>query len=388
MSEEIKEEAQQTVVQNPFDDKNWKEPGSEEIKEEKKEEVIEEKKEEVKKEEEEILDPKDYLKREYGWESPEDGKKELEELRALRAAAKTPEEIKFANDASKQFFDYLKEGKEEDVYSFLDKKRKLSTADKMDAASAIKLNITLKNEHYTPEEVNDLFNEQYSYPKKPVQYTDETDDDFNERVKEHEETVARINRKIERDAKDAKLSLAQMSTELVLPDIPTKTNEPAAKKEPTPQELEEAKKFKDEFLKVAAGSVQSFNGFSTAVKDKDVDFTVAYGTSDDEKQFLSKQIQAFTESGFDANVLFAGRWLNEDKTINTTQMIKDLSLVENADKVMQKIASEAANQRLEEYLKTKKKIDVNEQKQNGTFTPDKDGKTEMQNLQEFFWNQS
>src|SRR5574338_1278678 len=33
---------------------------------------------------EEILEPKDYLKREFGWEDPELGKKELEELRALK----------------------------------------------------------------------------------------------------------------------------------------------------------------------------------------------------------------------------------------------------------------------------------------------------------------
>lgn len=391
MSEEVKTEeqksAEQPVVKDPFSPESWVE-NNEEKKEEIKQEVKEEKKEPEKKEEEEILDPKEWVKREYGWESPEVGKKELEELRKFKAEAKPVEEIKFANDNSKSYYEALLAGEEDKIYDHLDRKRKLSSADKLEAAAAIKLNIKLKNEHYDDNDVLDVYNEQYSLPKKPVQLVDESDDEFKERVGEYDNEVARINRKIERDAKDAKLALAQMATttQLVLPDISKKEATPA-KQEPTQQELEEVKRFKEAFNSNAVEAVKAFTGFSTSVKDKDVDFAVNYGSSDEEKTLVSNQIAAFSEKGFDANVIFAERWLNEDKTINVTQLVKDLSAVNNLDKVVQKIAIESANKRMEEYVKSKKNINLNETKQEGTFTPNKDEKTEMQGVQEFFWNQ-
>jgi hypothetical protein len=64
------------------------------------------------------------VKREFNWESADAAKAEIEELRKLRETASSQSEIEFANEQSAKFFKLLQEGKEDDLYSFLENKRK------------------------------------------------------------------------------------------------------------------------------------------------------------------------------------------------------------------------------------------------------------------------
>jgi hypothetical protein len=333
---------------------------------------------------EEILDPKDWLKREFDTDDIQVLKQEREELRKLRETAQTPAEIKYANEQSKLLHEAILAGKEDVVYDFLDKKKRISSSDKMSAADVIKLNLNLKNPHYDSQDVEDIFLEQYTHPKKPVQATTELDEDFQAREQEWKSEVDRINRKIERDAKDAKVELAKYPLELVLPDIPKKES-PKAQAEPTPEELAKESAYKDTFLKSADNSVKNFTGFSTNVKDKDVDYAISYGTSKEENDFVSNQIRVFAEGNYNANDLLAQRWVNEDKTINTDQMTKDLHLLFHGEKAFQKMASDSAAQRLELYLKEKRNVNLTDIKQGDDFTPN-NNQTEHQKMQEHFWN--
>jgi len=94
-------------------------------------------------EEEEILDPNEWLKREFSWESTEQAKAELEELRSFRERQEE-QEIEFENEESLNLFRLFKEGKQDDVYSYLENRRKLdklltSEVNKETAADIIKL---------------------------------------------------------------------------------------------------------------------------------------------------------------------------------------------------------------------------------------------------------
>ena len=190
------------------------------------------------KQEEEIVDVKEWVKREYGWDDPEIGKKELEELRQLKS--KTPQEIKFANEESERVFNYLKEGKEDEVYAHLDKKRKLSSADKLSAADAIKLNIAQKNQHYSAADVQDVYEEFYSTQPKPVKGEDEEDAEFNQKLATWQDHADRIARKIERDGVAAKQDLVKMQSELILPDIKKEVVQPQSDSEAL-KKIEEAR---------------------------------------------------------------------------------------------------------------------------------------------------
>ena len=81
------------------------------------------------------------------------------------------------------------------------------------------------------------------------------------------------------------------------------------------------------------------------------------------------KLKQFADSGFNANSLFADRWLDTDgKTLKVEQMIKDLSRLYADDKPIQKLVTDSANKRLEAFLKEKKQIDVTKQPQ-GTYVP-------------------
>lgn len=141
-------------------------------------------------------------------------------------------------------------------------------------------------------------------------------------------------------------------------------------------------KLKETFLKNADTIVNAFKGFEAQVKDKDVDYTVNYTPSKEEKQAVGDRLKQFAESGFNANVILADRWVKEDGTLNESQMTEDLSRIFMGKNADQKIASEAANQRLELYLKGKKNITI-DGTGNATMPQTK---TKDVELQESFWN--
>lgn len=396
MADEIINEAIVTAeVNNPFDDSTWNIHG-----ESKKEEVVAEqpkveevKVEEVVKEEvkEEILEPSAWLKREFGWETPESAKADIEELRKLRTEAKTPEEIKFANDESKRLFESLKEGKEDDVYELLSLKRQFLRAEKLDvtdpkqAVQLLHLNYQLKHKNLEPYEISDLFEENYVKPDKPKQGVTETDEEYEELTQKWQARCDAVDRKIIRDAKIAQPELVKLKSEIVLPDIQKKQEQVIeAVKEPTQEELQAQRLFKENFLKAANKSVSELNGFTAQVKDKDVDYTVSYTPSVEEKAAVENNMKSFAEQGFNANHLFAQRWVNDDGSVNAKKMAEEFAFLDNREKVLAKVANDAANQRLELYLKSKKNINVNETSTTSTFSPN--DKSEQEKMADTFFS--
>jgi len=395
MADEVKnetseqEQVNQVPTQTPFDDESWVEQP---VKSEApaQTEQVKSVSQETKKDEEEILDPKDWLKRELDVDDIAILKAEREEYKALKS--KTQDELKFEDEQSKQIHELLRTGKKKEVLEFLATQEKLEAlvsaeVNEDTAGEIIKLGLKLKHKDLTDKEIEYKYNKQYSLPKEPVKGELDDDDEFAEKHAEWKERVDAIKMDKIIEAKTMKPELQKANTELVLPEI-QKENQ-GQKKEPTPKELEDFKKDQETFLQSAQTIVSSFNGFNAQVKDKDVDYTVNYAPSQEEKTLVSGKLKEFTESGFDANSIFVDRWLNEDgKTMNVSQMTEDLSRIFMGKNSDQKLATDSANKRLEAYLKDKKQINVNETNQNGQFGLEKDNTNETVKVQEFFWNQS
>ena len=99
-----------------------------------------------------------------------------------------------------------------------------------------------------------------------------------------------------------------------------------------------------------------------------MDFNVAYTPSQEERQIVTEQLREFAENNLDANVIFAQRWVNDDGTLNTKQMTKDLFLLQNEGKIAQKYVNDAANKRLAMHLKKQSNINLSSTN-SGTFSP-------------------
>jgi hypothetical protein len=315
---------------------------------------------------EEIYDANEYLKQRLGFDDWDSAAEQIENMR------KSPK-IDFENEESKKVYDYLREQKEDDLYKFLEEKRKidkLSAAEIKDtttAAEIIKLSMYQKNKDLDTSEIEFLFNEKFQKPEKPEQGYDEIDSDYEKRVSAWESRVNEIEKKLIIEAKLAKPELEKIKSNLVLPDI----NPSQAVPQVTPEQLEAQKRYMDKFYGDINETINSFDGFSASVKDEGVDFNVAYVPSSEEKQSVANQLKQFAENNLDTNVIFAERWVNDDGSINVKQMTKDLFLIQNEGKITQKYVNEAANKRLAAHLKMQSNINIGGSgASSGTFSPD------------------
>jgi hypothetical protein len=105
---------------------------------------------------------------------------------------------------------------------------------------------------------------------------------------------------------------------------------------------------------------QSFNGFNVSVKDAEVEIPISFNVADDEKIGIKNNL-----SDFDSDEYFGGRWFNDDGTPKVQQIMADVYLLENRDKIFSKIANEAASQRLLAHIKNSGNINVNQQTPQG-----------------------
>ena len=315
------------------------------------------------------FDPKDWLKQEFDVDDVLVIKGEREELKTLREKVK---EQDFVNEDSKKVYDYLKGGKEDDLYNFLNQKKqveKLSKADLTDksiAAELVKFGIQRENPSLTSDDVDFLFKQKYSIPKEPKEEDFVIDTDYEAALGTWKEQVQNIEKGMVIEAKMQQPKLAQLQQEIVLPDIRKEQQSNV----PSQEDLAALQQMQQSFLQTVKTSVDGFKGFDVNVKDKDVDYVVSYAPSVEEKTLVSEKLNEFAQSGFDANVVLAERWVNKDgKSLNVEQMVKDLSLIYSNEKQSQKLVADAANKRLELYLKEKKNINLNETN-NSQFNPD------------------
>lgn len=322
---------------------NWKSAPS--TKQETSDPAIKEKDEQIKIEKPEVVKPDEPEKIPGATPKPiqdrPDEQKDLPEKK---------DEIKFANEESERVFNLIKEGRTDEVYSILGEQKRLKEVDKLQPADVIKLNLQYQNKDFSEEDINDLFNERYPFPEKPVQEY-ETDDEFSAKIAKYEKEVQKIEKAIKRDAKPATTELLKLQKEIVLPDI--NRTEPLII-EPTQEELEAQKVKAEKFLQSVNEGVQKFNGYETTFKDEEVEIKVGYKLTKEDKEQIQPLIALSNSDA--ATFLKNIGWLDENGNINTTKLTEDLPLILNKEKVLQKLVSETGNKRHEASIKSIKNI--------------------------------
>jgi hypothetical protein len=287
----------------------------------------------------------------FGYESEDAAKAEIETLRSLKDKEPTPAETQFANEQSQRLFEAIKEGKEDEVYALLDQKRKLSAVDTMPAADALRLHLQMANRHFTAEDVQDVMEERYALPARPVQELHESDEDFAQRESAYQSTVQKVERKMAREAVEAREALKKINQELVLPEI---KGQGSGAEPTTAQSSADIEKARQTYLQTLERDFSQFNGFSATYKDEEVELPVAYTVDEAEKTALKERLKNFDVDGF-----ILSRWFNpKDGSPNAAQIAADVYALENGQKVTQKLVTEAVNQRLAHERKKSANINV------------------------------
>ena len=294
----------------------------------------------------------------FGFENVDVAKSEIENLKKLKA--EPPKfEPQFANENSKTIYEYLVEGKEDDVAEVLLNKRqidKLLKSDLNDADAAeqmVKLSLKQKNKELTDSEVEFMFNQQYSAPEKPIKGDLETDEEYEQELSQWQKQVDNRKMQLSIAAKMAKPEIEKVKQELVLPKLNASNI--------STEELEKQKVLQDQdiqkkieaYNKSLEEEFNVFNGFEVKYKDEDVEVPIAFTLSDTDKASLKQDL-----ASIDLDKFILNRWFNEDGTPKTRSLMEDMALLKNKDAVLNKMVNETASKVKESIYKRSANISI------------------------------
>jgi hypothetical protein len=305
------------------------------------------------------FDSNQFLKERFGFESVEQAEEEFKRFKEPK------EEFKFQDDMSKTLFDAIKEGKTDDIYEILNQQKKIDKLISNEltpdlAVDIIKTNIQNKYKDLTSDEVDLLFYDQYFVPLKPEQAYDDSDEDYATKVKTWQSQVDYLDKKMMIEAKVIRPELTKLKSELKLPDIYGEAQQEAESRE----EVEKMQQARSIYERTLDSDFQSFSGFTVSVKDEDVEIPISFNVAEEERLAMKNSL-----ADFDSDSYFGERWFAEDGKPKVQQMMADKYLLENYNKILQKVANEAASQRMLAHLKKTGNININQPTPQGTPTP-------------------
>jgi len=305
--------------------------------------------EQIQQESQPSFDPNQFVKEKFGFDSVEEAENQFKKF-------KEQPSFEFKDDVSKTLFDAIREGKADDVYQVLNEQKrleKLTTAELNSdlAVEIIKETIKNKNKDLSQDEIDLLFFEKFYVPLKPEQGYEDTDEDHAEKLKNWQNQVDYVEKRLIIEAKISRPELEKYRAEIKLPDIYNESGRQAESQ----AEFEVMQQARSEYEKTLNSDFQSFNGFNVSVKDEDVEIPISFNVGEDEKLVMKNQLE-----DFDTDTYFENRWFNKDGKPNVQQIMADKYLLENREKIFSKIANEAASQRLLAHLKKSGNININQ----------------------------
>lgn len=304
--------------------------------------------------------PIEWLKTEFGVEDPALLKQEREELKRLKETPPTPAEIKFENEQSKLIHELIREGKTKEVRQFLETQERLDSftsaeITKDNADDILKLGMQLRYKDLTKDEIDYKFNKEFGVPRLSAQAETETDDEFSERKTAWEEKVRDVEMNKLIEAKLMKPELEKAKSQIVLPELSKPQTPDSQTQESLAADQERLAKVRENFLNKLETDFSKTEGFSTKVKDESVEIPVAFKIPDEDKVAIKEMLK----NGFNINEFFDKKWFDADGNSKIDQMISDLYLLTNSDKVLSGIANNGASQRLSEYRKQVNNVNIN-----------------------------
>lgn len=299
------------------------------------------------------FNPDSFIKERFGFDTVDEAEQEF--LRLIEEREQAPS-FDFSDDVSRTLFDAIREGKTDDVYQILNEQKRLEKLTSSEltteiAAEIVKTNIQNKFKDLSADEVDLLFYDQFFVPLKPEQGYDETDEDYAVKLNAWQAQADYTEKRLMIEAKVLRPEIAKLKSEIKLPDIYNEAGREAQYQE----EFEYLQQARSVYERTLDSEFQSFNGFNVSVKDDDVEIPISFNVAEDERLALKQEL-----SDFDGEAYLENRWFNEEGKPNVRQIMADKYVLENLPRILQKVANEAASQRLLAHLKKSGNISLNQ----------------------------
>jgi hypothetical protein len=275
-----------------------------------------------------------------------------------------PSKISFEweNEVAKEIYDNLTNGNISDVADILYEQKVLSELDKMDDSDVLKLKIAYDYPDLSPEEIEEEFASKYLVDKDFDEslMTDSEIAAKNKQIEKQEKAIARELKKAVGEAKDYLQTLKQ---DISFPDIlsqfqeqsqSTVNAEDIVSQYLKSQEEEQSKVYqqsREMYENSISDGLKNFEGFNVNYKDEEVQFDGKYSLSAEEKLQLQNDLK-----DFDLESFYGPRYYKDGK-YDTKQLAEDVYFLQNRDKIVNSMVTQAVSKAKADLLKGMKNID-------------------------------
>jgi hypothetical protein len=274
----------------------------------------------------------------------------------------TPIQFEWANDTAKNIYESLVSGNISEIADMMYEQKVLSELDTMDESDILKLKLAYEYPDLTPQEIEEEFASKYSIDKD----FDEslmTDEEIAAKRRQIEKQEKAIARELKKDVRDAKEFLQGMRQDIDFPDIlsqfqqqtqPNVNPEEIVNQFLTAKQAEEEEALKQArqvFEQSIETGLKDFEGFKVNYKDEDVQFDGAFNLTQEDKAQLQETMKAFDLESFYGNRYY------KDGKYDTKQLAEDIYLLQNREKVVNAMVTQAVSKAKADFLKGIKNID-------------------------------
>ena len=273
------------------------------------------------------------------------------------------EKIKFEweNESAKNIYDSLVSGNLSDVADVLYEQKVLSELDSMPESDVLKLKIAYDYPELSPEEIQEEFDAKYGVDKD-FDRSMMTDEEIASKMKQIEKQEKAVARELKKDVREAKDYLQSLKQDISFPDIlsqfqesqPVVNTDEVVNQYLKSQEEEQSKVYqqaREMFEKSIDEGLKSFEGFKVNYKDEEVQFDGNYSLSTEEKAQLQNDLKEFDLESF-----YGPRYYKDGK-YDTKQLAEDIYFLNNRDKIVNSMVTQAVNKAKSDLLKGMKNID-------------------------------
>ena len=270
-------------------------------------------------------------------------------------------EFEWDNEESKTIYENLINGDYASVSDMLYEQKLLSNLSEMNDSDAVMMALAYQYPDLTPEEIYEEFDSRYGVPKEDTEYMSE--DELSAYNKKVEKESKRIERELKKDARVAKETLSSYKKEISFPDILSKAKEFASVVDPKEyvnqyiqseqtKSEQTAKAEREKYLSQVDKGLNEFNGFEVKYKDEEVSIDAKFSIPDEDKTALKQEL-----NDFDLVDYFGNRYVKDDQ-YDTRQIAEDKYFLQNRDKIINSLVTQAVSKAKLDWLKSIKGIDL------------------------------
>lgn len=276
-----------------------------------------------------------------------------------------PTEFSFEwpNEVSKDIYEKLINGDISELADMIYEQKVLSSLDNMDESDVIKLKMAYEYPDLTPEEIEDEFNSRFSV-EEDFDESMMTEEEISSKRRQIEKQKKSFARDIKKSAREAKDYLSSLKQEISFPDILSQVAtgqqydpEQVVSQYLAHEEQEQAKAHnsaRQEYLNSINDGLKSFDGFSVNYKDEDVSFDGKYSLTPEDKAALTNSLMEFDLDDFYGNRYY------KDGRYDAKQLAEDVYFLQNRDKIVNAMVTQAVSKAKMDLLKSMKNVDYSD----------------------------